>query len=87
MPRSHTSIPLLTDAMTADAAANEASRARAADLVETFVRGEAATALDSVLDAAQGDRPMDPARAEAAAEVSALIDEEVQRFRALSNGS
>ncbi len=67
-----------------DPAEAEATRVRAADLVEGYVRDQSLAALDRVLAPDADDASIVQAAQDAAA-ASRLVDAEVRRFRDLAN--
>jgi len=71
----------LAETLPADPAAAEATRSRAAEIVDAYVQENAVPALDGVLTAAAGWHVRE--RARAAREACELVDAEVRRFRAL----
>jgi hypothetical protein len=71
----------LAESLPADPAAAEATRSRAAGIVESYVQENAVPALDGVLAAAEPSRASGQARA--ARDAAELVDAEVRRFRAL----
>lgn len=68
----------------ADPAQAEASRAKAAALVDAFVEQQALPALDAVLNAAEGHGPPPREAVERATDISRVVDAEVSRYRAMS---
>jgi|GEM_PF-6643177 len=71
----------LAESLPADPAAAEATRSRAAGILESYVQENAVPALDGILAAARRRTAAEHARV--AREACELVDAEVRRFRAL----
>lgn len=73
----------LAKALPSDPAEAETSRAKAADVVDGFVRQKALPALDAVLQAAEDGHVAADGLARDTVGTAAMLNEEVTRFRDL----